>query len=221
VRLLSVISIALLIFAAQSKLAIAADAVPCSCLQELWIDYPGPYDLYIALNHVTSCHDEAEEVLWYGWPSNSTLPQQCGANACEEYEGPEGRALAVFPGHGQELVGVKAWDVFRVGLESAVRKSPGLEFGTPLYHIIPRKNLPAKLNTTRDMVVMAIPMDVHIKGIRFDGNTYYLCIQIDSADEVPISKATFEDAKPGRGSQLQVKFRTKTGEVRKGLVWLK
>jgi hypothetical protein len=220
-RLLSVASIVLLMFATQSKLACGADPVPCSCLQEMWVDYPGPNDLYFSLNHITSCDDEGEEGLWYGVASNAGLPQICDYCNCEEYEPPQGRMAAAFPGHGQELVGVKAWDVFRVGLESATRKSPGLEFGTPLYHVIPRKNLPAKLKATHDMVVMAIPINVHIKGSRFDGNMYYLCVEVDSADGVPISKATFEDAKSGRGSQLQVKFRTKTGEVRKGLVWLK
>ena len=98
---------------------------------------------------------------------------------------------------------------------------PGLEFGSPTYHMIPRKNLPAKLKATRDMVVMAIPLNVHVKGSPFDGNTYYLCVQIDSADGLPITKAIFEDSKLGRGSQLNVKYRVKNGEVRKGLVWLK
>jgi hypothetical protein len=71
------------------------------------------------------------------------------------------------------------------------------------------------------MIVMAIPINVHIKGSPFDGNTYYLCVQIDSADGLAITKAVFEDAKLGRGSQLQVKYRVKNGEARKGLVWLK
>ena len=66
-RLLSLISVALLMFASQSQLACAADAVPCSCLQELWVDYPGPYDLYFSLDHYTSCNDEGEEGLWYGY----------------------------------------------------------------------------------------------------------------------------------------------------------
>jgi hypothetical protein len=220
-RLLSVISVALLMFASQTQLACAADAVPCSCLQELWVDYPGPFDLYFSLDHFTSCNDEGEEGLWYGYASNSTLPQLCGYQQCEEYEGPDQRAAAIFPGHGQELVGIKAWDIFRVGLESATRKSPGLEFGPPTYHVVPRKNLPAKLKATRDIVVMAIPLNVHVKGSPFDGNTYYLCVQMDSADGLPITKAVFEDSKFGRGSQLSVKYRVKNGEVRKGLVWLK
>ena len=126
-----------------------------------------------------------------------------------------------FPGHGQELVGVKAWDIFRLGLESATRKMPGLEFGSPTYHIVPRKNLPAKLKATRDMVVLAIPLNVHVKGSPFDGKTYFLCVQMDSADGLPITKAAFEDGKLGRGSQLSVKYRVKNGEARKGLVWLK
>jgi hypothetical protein len=220
-RWLSVISVALLMFALQPQLARATDHVPCSCLQELWIDYPGPYDLYFSLNHLTSCSDEGEEGLWFGHASNSTLPQICENDDCEEYEGPEQRAAASFPGHGQELVGVKAWDVFRVGLESAARKMPGLEFGSPTYHMIPRKTLPAKLKAAHDMIVMAIPLNVHVKNSRFDGNTYILCVQIDSAEGVPITKAIFEDAKLGRGSQLSVNYRVKSGEVRKGLVWLK
>jgi hypothetical protein len=220
-RLLSGLLVALLVFAPRAQFVLAGDDLPCSCLQELWVDNPGPYDLYIALNHVTSCNEQPQEVLWYGWPSNSTLPQQCGYTACEEYQEPNGPSVASFPGHGQELVGLKAWEVVRVGLESAIRKSPGLEFGTPSYHIIPGKSLPEKLKATRDMVVMAIPMSVHVKTSRFDGNKYYLCVQVESTNGLPISKATFEDVKLGTGSQLLVKFRTRTGEVRKGLVWLK
>jgi hypothetical protein len=220
-RWLSGVLVALLMFSLVPQIACAADSVPCSCLQELWVDYPGPFDLYFSLNHYSSCGDEGEEGLWYGYASNSTLPQICEKDNCEEYEGPDQRAAAIFPGHGQEPVGVKAWDVFRVGLESASRKMPGLEFGSPTYHIIPRKNLPAKLKATRDMIVMAIPLNVHIKGSRFDGNTYFLCIQIDSAEGVPITKAVFEDSKLGRGSQLSVKYRLKSGDIRKGLVWLK
>jgi hypothetical protein len=220
-RLLSVVSVALLALASQPQLACAADALPVSCLQELWIDNPGPYDVYFSLNHFTSCNDEGEEGLWYGSPSNTTLPQLCGYQQCEEYQGTGRHAAAIFPGHGQELVGVKAWDIFRVGLESATRKMPGLEFDSPTYHVIPGKSLPATLKTTRDMVVMAIPLNVHIKGSAFDGNTYYLCIQMDSADGLPITKAVFENSKRGRGSQLSVKYRVKNGEVRKGFVWLK
>jgi hypothetical protein len=219
-RLLTITVVTLLLFAAQSKLA-CADPVPCTCLQELWVDYPGPYDLYFSLDHMISCDDVGEEGIWYGSPSNSTLPQICADNDCEPYEGPEERASASIPGHGQELVGVKAWDVFRVGLESATRKMPGLEFGSPSYLIIPRKNLPAKLKAVHDMIVMAIPINVHIKGSPFDGNSYYFCVQIDSADGLQISKATFEDVKLGRGSQLHLKMRSKNGEVRKALVWLK
>jgi hypothetical protein len=98
---------------------------------------------------------------------------------------------------------------------------PGLEFGAPTYHIIPRKNLPAQLKAAHDMFVMAIPLNVHVKDSRFDGNTYYLCVQMDSAVGLPITKAAFEDGKLGIGSQLHVMYRIKSGEVRKGFVWLK
>jgi hypothetical protein len=219
-RLLTITLVALLLFATQSQ-STCADPVPCTCLQELWVDYPGPYDLYFSLDHMTSCDDAGEEGIWYGAPSNSSLPQICSNYECEAYGGEGQRIAATFPGHGQELVGAKAWDVFRVGLESATRKMPGLEFGAPTYHIIPRKNLPAQLKATRDMVVMAIPINVHVKGSRFDGNSYYLCVQMDSAIGLPITTATFEDGKLGIGSQLHVKYRVKSGEVRKGLVWLR
>jgi hypothetical protein len=217
-RLLTVTSVALLMIAAQPALA---GGPPCSCIQELFADYPGPFDLYIALTHQISCDDEGEEELWFGNPSNSTRPQICESNSCEDYEEDGGRAASTFPGHGQQLVGVKAWDVFRVGIESAARKMPGLEYGTPTYHILPRKNLPTKLKATQDMIVMAIPMEIHIKDSRLDGKTYYLCVQLDSAEGLPITKAAFENGKPGTGSQLNIKYRVKSGEVRKGLVWLK
>ena len=219
-RVLSVFPLALLLFALPVKLA-CADPVPCSCLQEMWVDYPGPYDLYFSLDHITSCSDEGEEGLWYGIASNSTLPQICERNECEEYEGEEERSAMLLPGHGQELVGAKAWDVFRVGLESATPKSPGLEFGPPSYLVIPQKALPASLKATHDMIVMAIPINVHVKGSRFDGNTYYFCVQIDSAGGEPVAKAVFEDAKCGKGSQVSLKIRSKNGETHKGLVWLK
>jgi hypothetical protein len=61
-RSLPVMSVALLLLALQSKLA-CADPVPCSCLQEKWVDFPGPYDLYFSLDHITSCDDEGEKVF--------------------------------------------------------------------------------------------------------------------------------------------------------------
>ncbi len=218
-RLLSLVSAVLMLLAWQTPSN--ATTPPCSCLQELWVDYPGPYDLYFSLNHYSNCYDTPDEGLWYGWPNNYTLPQSCADDECEEYEETPNRSAALFPGHGQNLVGTKAWEIFRTGLDSAVRKMPGLEFGPPAYHVIPQKSLPAKLNATQDMVVMAIPINVHVKGSRFDGKNYYLCVQMDTADGLQITKATFEDAKPGLGSQFQVKIRTQNGEVRKGLVWLK
>ena len=49
------LSVALLTIAALLPSPhLRADQVPCSCLQELWVDYPGPYDLYFSLNHITS-----------------------------------------------------------------------------------------------------------------------------------------------------------------------
>src|SRR6476620_10111038 len=162
-RLLSIVPMLSLGLALAASPA-CADPVPCSCLQEMWVDYPGPFDLYFSLDHITSCNDEGEEGLWYGIASNSTLPQICERNECEEYEGQDQRSAMLLPGHGQELVGAKAWDMFRVGLESAIRKSPGLEFGPPLYLVIPQKSLPASLKATRDMTVMAIPINVHVKG---------------------------------------------------------
>ena len=194
---------------------------PCSCLQELWVDYPGPYDLYFSLNHIDSCNDIGDEGLWYGSPTNMTLPQHCSEDECEEYQGPENRSAGFFPGHGHELVGAKAWDVFRTGLESAARKMPGLEFGPPSYYVIPRKILPTKLKATRDLVVMAIPVSVHIKGSKFDGKNYYLCLEMSSAEGVQLSPASFESARSGRGHQFQTKIRPKNGDARLGLVWLK
>ncbi len=219
-RLLSLVSIVLLMLLAWQTPA-SATTPPCSCLQELWIDYPGPYDLYFSLDHYSNCYDTPDEGLWYGWPTNNVLPQSCGDDECEEFQGDRKRSAALFPGHGQDLVGTKAWEVFRTGLDSAARKMPGLEFGSPLYHVIPQKSLPAKLNATQDMVVMAIPISIHIKGSRFDGKNYYLCIQMDSTDGLPITKAAFEHAKLGRGRQFQVKLRAQNGEARTGLVWLK
>lgn len=216
------LSVALLTIAALLPSPhLRADQVPCSCLQELWVDYPGPYDLYFSLNHITSCSDEGQEGLWYGAPTNFSFPQDCEENQCEEYQGPENRLAASFPGHGQELVGTKAWDVFRTGLESAARKMPGLEFGAPSYYVIPHKSLPVQLKATRDIVVMAIPVSVHIKESRFDGRNYYLCVQISSAEGVQLSQATFEGTRTGRGRQFRIKIRPQNGDARLGLVWLR
>jgi hypothetical protein len=216
-RSLSFASFALLLLAAQSTFAATP---PCSCLVELWVDYPGPYDLYIAEVHQISCDDEPWEELWYGLP-NSDIPQYCENGNCEPYEDGNQRAAAILPGHGQELVGVKAWDVFRVGFESATRKMPGLEFGSPEYHIIPRANLPESLKAKTDMTVMAVAMKISAKDSRLDGKTLYMCVQMDSAEGVPITRASFEKGKSGTGSQLHIDYKVKGGEVRRGLVWLK
>jgi hypothetical protein len=216
-RLLSATSLALLMLTVNSASAVSP---PCSCLQEIWVDYPGPYDLYIALSKEYDCSEVGEEGLWYGSPSNLTLPQICDNDECEDYQGDDRRSAQFFPGHGQELAGVKAWETFRVGLEAAVRKMPGLEYGMPAFHKIPQKNVPANVSAAGDMLVMAIPMTVHAKGSRIDGKTYYLCIQIDSAEGVPLTPATFDDGRSSIGSQMQTKYRV-NGNVRKGLVWLK
>jgi hypothetical protein len=216
-RALSVFAFALALIVPQLA---TADYPPCSCLQELWVDYPGPYDLYIALSKEFDCNETGEEDLWFGQPGNYDLPQICENNECEEYQGNDRRGAQALPGHGQILVGAKAWDVFRVGLESAARRKPGLEYGTPTYHKIPRRNLPANIVASGDMIVVAIPMVVHAKGSRIDGETYYLCVQIDSAEGVTLTPATFENGKPGRGSQMQIKYRV-NGNMCNGLVWLK
>ncbi len=196
-----------------------ADGPPCSCLQELWIDYPGPFDLYISLTKLIDCNDEPEEGLWYGTPYNSALPQICENGNCQPYDDDDERTASM-PGHGQSLVGAKSWEMFRVGIEAAVRKSPGLEFGEPSYHSIARGSLPTSVAGKGDLLVMAIPMTVHSKGSPIDGKTYYFCVQIDSAVGLPLTDATFEKGKAGSGSQLHIKYLVR-GEKRNGLVWLK
>jgi hypothetical protein len=216
-RWLSFFSVALLLLGSR---IVSADGPPCSCLVDLWVDYPGPYDLYIADVHDFTCDDVAYEMMWYGRPS-CDIPQHCEDGNCEPYAGDGERAASVFPGHGQELVGVKAWEVFHVGLESATHKKPGSEFGSPEYHVISRAHLPPDLNAINDMVVMSIPIKISAKGSRLDGKTLYLCVQMDSAEGLPITKASFEKGKSGPGSQLRIDYRVKSGEVRRGLVWLK
>jgi hypothetical protein len=212
------VSLVIVLLLVASRTAFA-DGPPCSCLQELWVDYPGPNDLYITLDKITDCSDEPEEDLWYGTPYNSTLPQVCEDGNCQPYEG-EGERFGAVPGHGQTLVGIKAWEMFRVGIEAAMRRSPGLEFGEPSYHSIARNSLPPGVPGKADMLVMAIPMTVHAKGSPIDGRTYYFCVQIDSAEGLSLTNATFEKGKVGRGSQMRIKYRVK-GEERNGLVWLK
>lgn len=211
------VSLLTLVLLLASRSALAATP-PCSCLQELWVDYPGPFDLYITLNKLIDCNDD-EEGLWYGTPYNSSLPQICEDGNCQPYEDDDER-FGAMPGHGQALVGIKAWEMFRVGIEAAARKSPGLEFGEPSYHSIARNNLPTNVPGSGDLLVMAIPMTVHAKGSRIDGKTYYFCVQMDSAQGLALTNATFEKGKAGAGSQFHIKYRVK-GEERHGLVWLK
>ena len=45
--------------------------------------------------------------------------------------------------------------------------------------------------------MMAIPMTVHAKGSPIDGKTYYFCVQIDSAEGLSVTNATFEKGKAG------------------------
>jgi hypothetical protein len=212
------ISLIMALLLVTSRAAFAA-APPCACLQELWVNYPGPFDLYIALVKQIDCNDEPEEALWYGTPYYSTLPQICEDGDCQPYDDDDERVASV-PGHGQSLVGIKAWEMFRVGIEAAVRKAPGLEFGEPSYHNFSQTSLPTSIAIKGDLLVMAIPMTVHAKGSPIDGKTYYFCVQIDSANGLSLTNAAFEKGKAGSGSQLHIKYRVK-GETRNGLVWLK
>jgi hypothetical protein len=191
---------------------------PCSCLQELAYNFPGPNDLYLCLNKENDCSEEGEVEYWYGHPS-SPIPQDCENDECETIQS-GGRSTANVPGHGLDLVGGKAWDMFRAGLESAARTMPGLEFGMPTYHVIPRSSLPASVKAAGDLTVMAIPVVAHAKRSRIDGRTYYLCVQIDSAVGQSQTPAAFDKCKAGHGSKLKVDYRV-NGELRKGIVWLK
>jgi hypothetical protein len=181
---------------------------PIHCLQEKWMDYPGPFDMYISLTYYESCHGDAEEELWYGAASTG-LPQIC--NRCEQDE-PYGRAATAFPGHEWNLDLVNAWDVVGTGLESAGVNTASMK---PEFHKIPQ-DMTRSLGIGRDLYVMAVPIPVSgkLSGVR------YLCVETDSIPDEQVSEATFTAAKAGTGAQFAVEY-TVAGETRNGFVWLK
>jgi hypothetical protein len=191
---------------------------PCTCIQGLWADYPGPFDLYFALTKFESCEEVGEEELWYGLPSNSSRPQACDGE-CEEYSGKRA-TTEKFPGHGHALAGKEAWKTISMGLEAAKKKTPRLEYGEPEYHIIPHDKLPDGLEMTEAMPILAVPITLPATENTGVGRVLYLCFQVDSIGDADVTDAAFENAKLGRGEQLKVAYQV-DDEGRTGLVWLR
>lgn len=193
--------------------------LPCACIQQLWVDYPGPYDLYFVLVYVENCEEPGEEDLWYGEPSNAERPQVCEENTCENFD-VKRTGVGGLPGHGHALTGADAWKTVQQGLQAAKKKTPKLEYGVPQYHKIPQEKLPEGLEMTEDLCILAVPITVHVAGSSADGRVYYLCFQLDSIGDAKFTEATFGDAKLGSGEQLHVPYQVE-GKSRTGLVWLR
>jgi hypothetical protein len=182
---------------------------PIHCLQQKWINYPGPFDMYICLTFYEDCYETGVEELWYGAASTG-LPQIC--NRCEQEE-PYGRAATAFPGHEWNLGHHNAWDVVGTGLETAGINTASMN---PEFHKIPQ-DATRSLAIGRDLYVMAVPIEVSGKL----GAVRYLCVETDSIPEEQVSEATFTHAKAaGTGAQFAVEY-TVDGQTRKGFVWLK
>jgi hypothetical protein len=190
--------------------------LPCYCLQQLWMDYPGPFDLYICRLYSESCDEEPTDELWFGMPKNSLRPQVCldEEEQCES-EGYGERNKGI-EGHGSTLTDESAWGMARAALQAAKKKVHQLTWGQPEFHEIPRRKIPEGLEITSNVLVMAVP----INGKRPTTDTYYLCIQIDSLESEDLTEAEFEDGVDGSGRQFSIKYHV-DGEDRTGLVWLK
>ena len=189
---------------------------PCCCLQQKWIDNPGPFDVYICLTYYgPTCTNPVEE-QWFGQPTNPNLPQICQNRTCESLE-EERKGESGMPGHGLDLTAQSAWEMIQPGLQAAGQK---LKAVTPEYHMIPSDKIPEKLGIKGDILVMAVPTKVTAKNSPLEGKTFYLCLQIDSAEENQITAANMDDGEPRRGRQFAINYKV-DGEQRRGLVWLK
>jgi hypothetical protein len=206
--------------------------MPCSCLQELAIDWPGPIDLYLCHAHWTdSCEDPYEVDVWCGSSPSHPLPQVCndanGSGECESiffYRSERG-AFPEFPGHGCELDADSGWNMVNSGMKAAKEKSPTLVIATaPEYHVIPKDNVPKSLGATGDIVVIAADFTPHLAGSPSDGKKYYLCLELKSAKGVkkmsPIKEIT--ESKHFFGRKFRIKYKVEgDDEPRTGLVWVK
>jgi hypothetical protein len=80
------------------------------CLQDLWFDYPGDFDIWICQVHESTCpNPNFYDDLWYGEPEfpaprpdNASAPQDCSSqHPCEYIDWGEGGGPA--PGHGKRF----------------------------------------------------------------------------------------------------------------------
>jgi hypothetical protein len=181
------------------------------------MDYPGPYDLYICRSYFESCEEEPGVEMWYGEPSNSIRPQECvdEEEQCEAeaYGGEKAKGIV---GHGSALTPASAWGMARAALQAAKKQVHQLKWDDPEFHEIPKTKIPEGFEITSNIFVMAIP----ISGKSPTTDTYYLCIQIDTAEGEDLTDAEFDDPVLGSGRQFTIKYDV-DGEERFGLVWLK
>ncbi|MCI0332313.1 MAG: hypothetical protein L0228_03685 [Planctomycetes bacterium] len=190
---------------------------PCHCVQELWLDYPGPNDLYVCLTFISAPCQQGEEELWYGLPYGQ-LPQSCVLQACESYQGGFVSEESL-PGHGMHLSASGARDTVLRGLKNAKLTNPSLHWvEPPQYHRIPEEMIPSELEIDHEILVIALPITINDPDSKLHGKTFHLCLQINSAED--ITAAEFSKGERRRGRQFAIDYRVET-EDRRGIVWLK
>ena len=194
----------------------------CHCIQELWLDFAGPFDVYVCLTHIDNCSDGVEE-MWWGYPDEGTPPQQCTLANCEQYEGGF-RGEVGFPGHDLSLSGIEAWALIEKHLLLAKRKNPSLSWNESQLrcHQIPNNRIPTALGIAGDIIVMAVPITVEDPDSPLNKKKYYFCLQVDSPEGIGLTPADMGVGKmrDGAGRQFAIDY-VVADQDRKGLVWLK
>jgi hypothetical protein len=177
------------------------------CLQRIYLDYPGPFDLYECLTHPDGCDPSSSyEELYYG-PINAPLVQTCGSAArpCEQESTcglrPGGCGV---PGHRKTL---------RTRAEARQMLASGNAAASPArFYKIP-------MNVTQPIdyayvAIVRIPPSGSIVTERFIG------VEMEPHGE-SLSTATFGTPIPRNGAQFEIDYVVSNGDSRKAYIWRK
>jgi hypothetical protein len=179
------------------------------CVLQLWLDYPGDTDLWVADAFLTDCGDAPTPELWSGTPTQE-LPEDCPL--CEGYGGKAVRGAAI-PPHKMALDKTNAWRMLQAGLEAAKINTLPMK---PAYYTIPVASLPADMQTDYpngiDVIAVLMPPPQH------HTENFYLCIQTRKLPSNVVTSLSCT-ATHGPGSQLIIEF-DEGGKHREGFVWL-
>ena len=113
-----------------------------------------------------------------------------------------------FPDHGMILTKATAWDLVRVGLESAKAKGSKVNWQPDkrVYLTFAKNEFPKKF-VSQDVIVMTVPLEFPDPKKSGKSTTLYFGVELDSATGVTMTSPQVIDLKPVMGRHFSVKYK--------------